>query len=185
MVKQPWKIDFPSFNFDSELSQLHEKSAWIGMQTIPPVSEEVLESIRINQEWIQKLAPIAEEVMSAQKELNAIMEQLQPASAEYQCAFNEIAQLLAEVSIPSVSEEEKERLLKSHRQWGEYGWTLHPNAILKFFYQKPIDRADAYIHRPAANVRKDHGGFIQQIAVLEDGRIALREQFHILHENFI
>ena len=102
------------------------------MQTIPPVSEEVLESIRINQEWIQKLAPIAEEVMSAQKELNAIMEQLQPALAEYQCAFNEIAQLLAEVSIPSVSEEEKEKLLKSHRQWGEYGWTLHPNAILKF-----------------------------------------------------
>ena len=144
MMKQPWEIDFPSFNFDSELSQLHEKTAWIGMQTIPPVSEEVLESIRINQEWIQKLAPIAEEVMSAQKELNAIMEQLQPALAEYQCAFNEIAQLLAEVSIPSVSEEEKEKLLKSHRQWGEYGWTLHPNAILKFFYQKPIDRADAY-----------------------------------------
>ena len=50
MVKQPWEIDFPSFNFDSELSQLHEKTAWIGMQTIPPVSEEVLESIRINQE---------------------------------------------------------------------------------------------------------------------------------------
>lgn len=24
-MKQPWEIDFPSFNFDSELSQLHEK----------------------------------------------------------------------------------------------------------------------------------------------------------------
>ena len=41
------------------------------------------------------------------------------------------------------------------------------------------------IHRPAANVRKDHGRFIQQIAVLEDGRIALREQLHILHRSFI
>ena len=95
MVKQPCEIDFPSFNFDPALSQLHENTAWIGMQNIPSVSEEVLESIRINQEWIQKLAPIAEEFMSVQKELNAIMEQLQPALAEFYCAFNEIDQLLA------------------------------------------------------------------------------------------
>lgn len=144
MVKQPWDIDFSSIYSESELSQLHERTAWIGAPILPPISEEVLESIRINQEWIQKLAPIAEEFMSAQKELNAIMEQLQPALTEFQCAFNEIDQLLAGVSIPSVSKEEKENLLKSHRQWGEYGWTLHPNAILKFFYHKPIDRTDAY-----------------------------------------
>lgn len=144
MVKQPWDIDFSSIYSESELSQLHERTAWIGAPILPPISEEVLESIRINQEWIQKLAPIAEEFMSAQKELNAIMEQLQPALTEFQCAFNEIDQLLAGVSIPSVSKEEKENLLKSHRQWGEYGWTLHPNAILKFFYHKPIDRTDEY-----------------------------------------
>lgn len=105
MVKQPWDIDFSSIYSESELSQLHERTAWIGAPILPPISEEVLESIRINQEWIQKLAPIAEEFMSAQKELNAIMEQLQPALTEFQCAFNEIDQLLAGVSIPSVSKE--------------------------------------------------------------------------------
>ena len=41
------------------------------------------------------------------------------------------------------------------------------------------------IHSPAANVRKDHGGFIEQITVLEDRRIALRKQLHILHGNLI
>lgn len=69
MVKQPWDIDFSSIYSESELSQLHERTAWIGAPILPPISEEVLESIRINQEWIQKLAPIAEEFMSAQKEL--------------------------------------------------------------------------------------------------------------------
>lgn len=64
------------------------------------------------------------------------MEQLQPALAEYQCAFNEIAQLLAEVSIPSVSEEEKEKLLKSHRQWGEYGWDAASECHIKVFLSK-------------------------------------------------
>ena len=41
------------------------------------------------------------------------------------------------------------------------------------------------IHGPAANVREDHGRFVQQIAVLEDRSIALREQLHILHRSFI
>lgn len=55
-----------------------------------------------------------------------------------------LSQVLSKLYIPEVSSSRKEELLESHRQWGRYGWTLHPHASLKCFYEKPLNIKDAH-----------------------------------------
>ncbi len=45
--------------------------------------------------------------------------------------------------IPVITDERKEELLESYKTWGEYGWTVIPQASLGFFNQAPTSRVEA------------------------------------------
>ncbi len=55
-----------------------------------------------------------------------------------------VACLAESIRSPLLSEERKKELRDSFSRWGEYGWTLPPNADLSLFYDTPINEADAY-----------------------------------------
>ena len=39
-----------------------------------------------------------------------------------------LSELVKSIQIPEISDERKQELIESHRQWGEYGWTINPCA---------------------------------------------------------
>ena len=50
---------------------------------------------------------------------------------------SQLIDTIANLNIPSLSEEEKKRLIDSHRLWGQYGWTYIPSMPIKMFYTEP------------------------------------------------
>lgn len=45
-----------------------------------------------------------------------------------------LSEMLKDIRIPEISEERKQELIESHRQWGEYGWTINPCADIETLY---------------------------------------------------
>lgn len=43
-----------------------------------------------------------------------------------------IKKVVEAIQIPNLTEEEKEEMLNSHKNWGEFGWTMIPNAPFAF-----------------------------------------------------
>jgi hypothetical protein len=47
------------------------------------------------------------------------------------------SRVISGIQIPSISEERKQELLESHRQWGHMGWTLNPCANIDTLFDSP------------------------------------------------
>ena len=54
-----------------------------------------------------------------------------------------IFQSLQNIHIPEISEERKQKLLKSYEQWGKYGWTVPPFDNISFFNNCPATLIEA------------------------------------------
>lgn len=100
------------------------------------------------------LAPILKSyIEESQKPFNgfgeavkAIIDPIQKLSAvysEWAERFGQFKNILSGIHIPALSEERKEKLIKSFQQWGEYGWTMIPEAPLAFYNNAPNNRKDA------------------------------------------
>lgn len=50
---------------------------------------------------------------------------------------------LLQWEIPTITEERKQELISNHKKWGEFGWTLPPNAPIQFFYDAPTSIEEA------------------------------------------
>ena len=83
--------------------------------------------------WIENLKTIAKTARSA---------------IQYSKVFFEISSALQEfinnIHIPSITEEDKQNLIRSYTTWGKLGWTPPPNAELRVFNIEPEDAIDAY-----------------------------------------
>lgn len=58
--------------------------------------------------------------------------------------INTIKNAIDNFHLPTITEEEKEELVRSYDQWGKFGWTLIPNSPIKFYDHAPecIDDAN-------------------------------------------
>lgn len=65
-----------------------------------------------------------------------------------------IEQFLRSINIPTISEEEKEQLIRSFTTWGTLGWTVPPNSEINLFSKEPKDPKDAY-QKLKTYLRKD------------------------------
>ena len=54
-----------------------------------------------------------------------------------------LANTIASLQFPELSEERKKELIDSHIKWGEYGWSMLPHAHIKLFYTCPDTSAEA------------------------------------------
>ena len=56
----------------------------------------------------------------------------------------DLGETLKGITFATISEEQKEQLLQAHKQWGEYGWTINPNASVDtLFDSAPSDKKTA------------------------------------------
>lgn len=56
---------------------------------------------------------------------------------------NMLANTIASMQFPEISDERKAELITSHKKWGEYGWCMIPHAPIKLFYNCPDTHAEA------------------------------------------
>lgn len=54
-----------------------------------------------------------------------------------------LSRLLSNISIPSYTEEDIQRIKDSFEAWGKFGWTCNPAAPWKLFYTAPMDSKEA------------------------------------------
>ena len=95
--------------------------------------QEVSESIHaVFEKWEQ--AVIKAEVFAFN--VKSALEILQQVSAS-------LANIVANISIPSLSEERKQAIRKSHCRWGELGWTWFQDAPMDLYDNPPLDIKDA------------------------------------------
>lgn len=55
-----------------------------------------------------------------------------------------IGKMIESIQSPLISDEWKNELKDSFEQWGKFGWTIPPNADVGLFFEKPVNRDDAY-----------------------------------------
>lgn len=54
-----------------------------------------------------------------------------------------VGSLATKINIPTYTEEDRQRIKDSHVKWGEYGWSIIPEAPLKFYFTVPENRIEA------------------------------------------
>lgn len=82
------------------------------------------------------------------EKLKAIAESYKNMIPDYSQIFSGISSALQElvnnIHIPTITEEDKNRLIQSYTAWGKQGWTIPPHAELSVFNTEPKDANDAY-----------------------------------------
>jgi len=68
---------------------------------------------------------------------------IKPALEIFQHTLASFADVIADISIPSLSEERKQEILESHLKWGQLGWTWFQDAPMDFYDNPPMDISDA------------------------------------------
>lgn len=58
-------------------------------------------------------------------------------------ATKQLDEIIKNIHIPEYTDAEIEELKKSYSKWGEFGWTIIPEAPLTLYYKEPIDLKEA------------------------------------------
>ena len=151
---------------------------------IPPEVFKISESISQITRSVQEVYKSS--VFETIREVSqAIVSSIPDYSAMFAGLGSALAELAKNISVPSLSDEQKSALQDSYKVWGEYGWTVPPYARINVFNHKPEALKDAndymrqYINkasmqelfsdlRELKNIRKDD--LEEAIANFEDGR---------------
>lgn len=111
-------------------------------QLIPPVlklSETISKATEALQDtlqstWVSSLKTIS----------NAYVNLIPEYSKAFLGISSAVQSFLSNLRIPTITEEDKKRLIDSYKAWGKLGWTVPPNAEINVFSKEPLDANDAY-----------------------------------------
>ena len=115
--------------------------------TIPPMSKLV-----ITPQFQASLNAITEISKAYQASMvslaKTLLESINRMLPDYSYAMNSLSQAISKYTeafrSSLLSDERKKELQDAFRQWGEYGWTLPPNANLDLFFCGPTDEKTAF-----------------------------------------
>ena len=112
-----------------------------------------------NAKIVEMFAKLQEPVMSARNKMleamTSFMQQMAKVVSEsVQPIFEKMREgaaklgeamlnLARSIKIPELTEEEKEKLIESHKKWGKFGWTYIGNAPINFFNTCPETQLEA------------------------------------------
>ncbi|MUU07371.1 hypothetical protein [Phascolarctobacterium faecium] len=92
----------------------------------PAVWENIQSGIKKFTRFVQRAAEIAEPILKVM--------------VQYANVFSKI---ISAINIPGSSEQRKQELLESYKEWGNLGWTMIPHATIEIFDVKPIGAKEA------------------------------------------
>lgn len=79
------------------------------------------------------------------QELGEAMRRMLPDYSQFANGMARFIKTFSEsIKSPLLSDERKKSLQNSYTKWGDFGWTLPPNAELELFFEAPSDEKDAY-----------------------------------------
>lgn len=136
-------IEEPSVDPHQKMSLLQESLRNAMMAQRTQLSQVVAEAMKTM--YTPLAAQLSEIVRNMAK---AIMASYQPdLSGLAEAARHmlvDLGETLKGITFATISEERKEQLLQAHKQWGEYGWTINPNASVDtLFDSAPSDKKTA------------------------------------------
>lgn len=142
MDEEKREIYFPTE--DSDNAKLPAKSPEdvdaAMQQSLQQFANNVAQSLVAAREVTKMISPVLLNFAKMTIEISAAVKPVIESFREWMESFSkEILQW----QIPTISEERKQELILSHKNWGEWGWTLPPNAPIKFFYDAPASIEEA------------------------------------------
>lgn len=101
--------------------------------------------------WTKKLAETLERIVIPQipqitippSIIENISNQLSQMADALSSITSSIYETWKPISIPTISKERKEEIVRAQIQWGKYGWTQPPASPVNLFYSAPNDIQDA------------------------------------------
>lgn len=132
------EIQFPTDDDgDSELSSASMEEARAKMNSnLERIVGGIAQSFNFAHEMANILSPALGNFAKMVQELSATMKPIQEAVQHLTASF---AKIIANFQVPTITEERKQELIDSHKKWGEYGWTLSPDAPFNCFNEPPAD----------------------------------------------
>lgn len=120
---------------DIELSAVSMKDARAKIKgNLDQIASGIAQSFSVAHELANTIRPALESFAKMAQELAVTMRPIVEAVQQAAASF---AKVIADFQIPSISEERKQELIASYKKWGEYGWTLCPNAPFDCFDEFP------------------------------------------------
>lgn len=107
------------------------------------ITDNIAKGFLFGLEVYDSMRSIFENWSSIATKTQEIYKNIVPAIEIFQRSLASIANIIAGISIPSLSEERKQEILESHLQWGQLGWTWFQDAPMDFYDNPPVDIRDA------------------------------------------
>lgn len=144
--KREISIPVPDENgVDAELSPAAMEDARTEMKnTLEHIVGGIAQSFSIAHELAEAIRPALENFARMAQEVSAAMKPIVEAVQQATASF---VKAIADFQIPTITEERKQELIASYKKWGEYGWTLCPNAPFNCFDELPasLETANAIV----------------------------------------
>lgn len=118
-----------------EVARMRMKDITENVSNILQVGQAVVDSLRPAFEALRNMVIKADQFATAMKPMLDVIQQISTSFVE----------TIANISIPIFSEEERQKLLESHCQWGRLGWTWFQDAPMNFYDNPPTDMKDASV----------------------------------------
>ena len=94
----------------------------------------IVQGYSVAHEVVNALRPALANFTKTMQELSATMKPIVDAVQQMTASF---VKAIADFQIPTITEDHKQELIDSYKKWGEYGWTLCPNAPFDCFDEFP------------------------------------------------
>lgn len=107
------------------------------------IMEKLIQSVQIGQTVMNTLRPALENFTNIISKVYDFSVTMKPMLDVLQQFSVYLSEAVANIKVPTLSEERKQELLESHRQWGRFGWTWFQDAPFSFYDTPPINYADA------------------------------------------
>ena len=142
MDEEKRELNFPTEDSDDTKSSAKSpEDAKINMQqSLQRIASGMAQSFAAAHEVVKLVSPA---ILNFAKMTQEISIAMTPVLEAYGQLIESFSNALSQQEIPTITEERKQDLILSHKKWGECGWTLPPNAPIKFFYDAPASIEEA------------------------------------------
>ena len=137
--------------YAKNISDSFEKVLLPSIKPIAESTQDIIKNITKSMEPIVEVSESIQAMMSSIQDIwsdrmNSLISVLNH-MPDYSRIFDGISaavrELLKNISIPTITEEEKQHWIDSYTLWGKYGWTLPPMGEVGIFNDPPCDKNEA------------------------------------------
>ena len=122
---------------DSELHHVSMEDARVKIQSnLGRIAGNMAQSLNMASNMVKIMSPALANFAKIAQELSPTMKPVLDTVRQLTESFSKA---IVQWKIPTITEERKQELVSNHKKWGEYGWTMPPEAPFNCFNELPED----------------------------------------------